>query len=455
MTPKRAFFITFLTSLALTGTGAYLVAAGIVTPYRVLTLTVLLMSIILISQGLFTLIWMLYAWENPKEAKKHASPATYIPPALSFTALVPARNEETVLGDTIRAVANIRYPERLKETIVLIREDDMPTIRAAQAAIGSLNLPNVTLRIFGGETINKPFALNLGLRYASGDVIAVFDAEDEPNAELYHIVNTVMHTERADVIQSGVQLMNYRSTWFSVFGVLEYFFWFKSGLHFFTNIGKVTPLGGNTVFAKRQWLREVDGWDDTCLTEDADLGIRLTAKGARTRVIYDERHVTQEETAPTTMECLRQRTRWNQGFIQIFKKGTWRTLTDSQKVTALYVLLSPALQAVLTLSVPFAVYIAFTQKLPIATSILSFFPFSLLMLQLLLYIVGLREFTAAYRLPFNVTDIVRVLVFFYPYQMLLMFSSFRAFARELTGVAAWEKTLHVNAHRKLAAAETY
>ena len=101
------------------------------------------------------------------------------------------------------------------------------------------------------------------------------------------IINTVFKRDQVDVVQSGVQLINFRSRWFSALNVLEYFFWFKSVLHLFGRMGTIL-LGGNTVFFKREWLNRIGGWDADCLTEDADAGLRLSVAGAKIKIIYDE-----------------------------------------------------------------------------------------------------------------------------------------------------------------------
>ena len=49
----------------------------------VITLFVLSASIVLSLQGLFTLAWMLYAWENPEDVEKHKSPKYFVTPQFS------------------------------------------------------------------------------------------------------------------------------------------------------------------------------------------------------------------------------------------------------------------------------------------------------------------------------------------------------------------------------------
>ncbi len=93
------------------------------------------MTLIFTIQGIFTLLWMLYAWENPLDVENHRSPKDYASPTLSFTALVPARHEQTVIEDTITAIARIDYPQGFKETLVICRADDQKTIENVQRII--------------------------------------------------------------------------------------------------------------------------------------------------------------------------------------------------------------------------------------------------------------------------------------------------------------------------------
>ena len=417
-------------------------------PFSVLSIEPILstISILMILQAAFSLYWMLYKWNN---AENLADTTSIIqPPHYSFSAIIPARHESGVIADTLHAVASIKYPKNLTEVLVICRHDDHETISAAENTIRALNDSTIRLIIFNDEPINKPHALNIGMQNAVNDVVVVFDAEDQPHTDIYSVVNSTLIAEKADVVQSGVQLMNFRSSWFSALNVLEYFFWFKSTLHFFAKVGAV-PLAGNTVFFKKNWLQQIGGWDEKCLTEDADIGIRLSNAGAKIQIIYDENFVTREETPPDLGSFIKQRTRWNQGFIQILNKGDWMRFPKlSQKLLAGYVLLLPELQSLLFLFVPISIFIAMTMKLHILVTILSIFPVFILFIQLVVQTVGLYEFTKNYGYKFPIWIPVKLFLTFYPYQILLSISAFRAILRMLIGNIAWEKTLHINAHRE-------
>jgi cellulose synthase/poly-beta-1,6-N-acetylglucosamine synthase-like glycosyltransferase len=415
---------------------------------------ILIMTITLLPQGIFTLYWMMYTWNNPAAAEKYRSPKEFAQPQQSFTAILPARHEADVIRQTITAVDRINYPDHLKEVLVMVRdEDDDETIEATRQTIADLGKDNIHLITFTDGPRNKPNGLNKGLRVATKDVICVFDAEDEPHPDIYNVVNTVMLRDDADVVQSGVQLMNFRSSWFSAFNCLEYFFWFKSGLHCFTHAFRVTPLGGNTVFFKKHWLDRIGGWDLNCLTEDADVGIRLTQAGAKIQIVYDEQHATQEETPATVDSFIKQRTRWCQGFYQVFFKGDWLRLPEMrQRITAIYILLNSLMQAATLLYLPVGLFIALTQQVAVPIALLSYFPIFILILQMVTNLIGIREFTSAYNLKMPFLFSLKMIIAYYPYQLMMAVASFRAVFRFIGQQQTWEKTTHANLHRQTSVA---
>jgi len=423
---------------------------------QVVLAVVALISLVLTVQSAHALYLMIYTWDQPEADALARVPARRVEPRLTFTAIVPARHEEEVIQATIDRVACTDYPAELVQVIVVCAADDVGTIERAELAIGRLRSRgqhNAELVVFDDGPVNKPHGLNAALKHARHDVVSIFDAEDEIQPEIFDIVNTIMVTERVNVVQAGVQLMNYDSNWYSTFNVLEYFFWFRSRLHYHAKHGAI-PLGGNTVFFTRELLEGLGGWDESNLTEDADIGLRVSAMGERVRVVYDDRYVTKEETPPTLRDFIRQRTRWSQGFMQTLRKGTWRQLaTRKQRRLAWYTLAFPYGQAILGLYLPIAVLTAFVLRAPVPVALLSWLPVLLLVAHFVMSVVGLYEFTGAHGLKAAPSTVVRMAFTWFPYQLVLSYASARALWRQLNGVGNWEKTAHVGAHRGPAAVE--
>lgn len=444
------FVGTKFTTIMITLTTLFILSFLYTFATTVIEVVLLTVSLLLIVQLLYTLYILIYAWDNGDRIAENASPKVFSTPVKSFTAVVPALEEAEVIPYTVRAVANIDYPEHLKETLVVLRDTDTETIAAAQKAIDELGKDNVRIELISGEPFNKPHHLNAALKIAKNEVICIFDAEDEPHPEIYSVVNTVMVRDSADVVQCGVQLMNFESNWYSMYNVLEYFLWFGSALHFYQRQG-IIPLGGNTVFFKTHMVRDLGGWDMEGLTEDAEIGIRLSAEGANIRVVYDPKHATQEETPPTVKSFIKQRTRWSQGFLQVLARHREITrgsnFTLKKKILLLYILGWPRIHAFMFLYIPIALILSLFVKTHPLIALINITPLLLLGFYLIVQNVALYEFTRIYNKKWSWKLVPKMIIWFFPYQFLLSFSSFRAMVRQIKQQTSWEKTEHVNAHR--------
>ncbi|HEU5103618.1 MAG TPA: glycosyltransferase [Roseiflexaceae bacterium] len=415
-----------------------------------ITSLVVAIALLLFAQSIFSLYLMLYTWEHPERLERSGGPRLFLPPQLSFSVLLPARHEQAVIFETICRVWYANYRHDLLEVVVICHADDHETIAEAERARAAIGSPNVRVETFYNAPINKPHGLNVGLRRTSNQVVTVFDAEDDIDPNIFNVANTIMLTEETGIVQAGVQLMNIRDHWFAIHKALEYFFWFKSRLHFHARVGTI-PLGGNTVFVRRPLLERVGGWDQACLTEDADLGLRLSALGESIRVVYDAKQVAREETPDTVAQFVKQRTRWHQGFLQVLRKGSWRGLaTRRQRLLGLYTLTYPLFQALLTLLWPVMILTILGLKLPVLATMLAFLPLYALLFQFLASLIGAWMFTREYRLKFPIWMPLAMTLTFIPFQLLLGVSAVRAVWREARNQTNWEKTRHLGAHREVA-----
>ena len=416
---------------------------------------IVVVSVVLTAQAALTLGLMLYTWARPERLEESASPREYLPPKLSFTAILPAKNEEGVIGHTVRQLWESNYPKELLEVVVVCEESDRGTIEEAEEAVAEIGSSNVRVLTFSGKDgpVNKPRGLNVALGETNNEVVTIFDAEDDVHAEIFDVINTTMLQKGAGIVQAGVQLMDFRSSWYSTQNVLEYFFYFKSRLHYHAKVGMI-PLGGNTVFVKRDLLEKVGGWDEACLTEDADLGIRLSVLGEKIFVTYDAEHATREETPDSVGGFIKQRTRWCQGFFQVYRKGEWKKLpTRGQRMLAAYSMTYPYFQAAAgALWIPAVLMIIYLQ-VPVGIAMISLLPLYAIFFQLLVGLIGLRDFADSYGFRLKALDLVRYALGFVPYQFLLSISALRAVFREFKGANDWEKTAHSGVHRAPAEAK--
>jgi glycosyltransferase XagB len=397
--------------------------------------------------GLFTLWLLLRAWDRPARLRSTAGPNRFKGPRLSFSVLIPARDEATVIGETIESVWNANYPSLLLEIIVICQRDDVATIAAVRRHIERLRTLRVRLVIYDTAPFNKPHALNAGFAKSRGDVITIFDAEDDVHPDIFNLMNTVMVNNAVGVVQGGVQLMNFKEHWFSAFNCVEYFFYFRSRLQFNASVGMV-PLGGNTVSIRRDLVERVGGWDEQCLTEDADIGVRLSALGERIRVVYDSRWVTREETPHTPAAMVKQRTRWCQGFLQVFFKRDWRRIPGFRRqALAAATFGQPIVDGLLICLVPLIPVALVYLKLPVLFALISLAPLYVVALQALAGTIGLIEFSRLYGERAPVSLVIRMPFTYIACQWMIGYSALRAIVRIARGESNWEKTEHRGAHR--------
>jgi cellulose synthase/poly-beta-1,6-N-acetylglucosamine synthase-like glycosyltransferase len=411
-------------------------------------LVLLVISLCLFAISMATLWWMLHAWRTPEVFRSLGFGevvASQAESPLSFSLIVPARHEEEVLGATLDRLAELDYTAF--EVLAVVGHDDPGTKNVADEA-ASRHGGRIRVVVDHSWPKNKPTALNTALAECRGDVVGVFDAEDEVHARLLRQVAGAFDRSGAHVVQGGVQLVNFQSSWYALRNCLEYFFWFRSRLHLHAE-RRFIPLGGNTVFVRTDLLVAVGGWDPKCLAEDCELGVRLSSLGARVDVAYDPMLVTREETPGTLHGLLKQRTRWNQGFLQVLRKGEWRGLpTRGQRALARYTLAMPFLQAFTALVIPFSIYSIIALKIPVALALISFLPVIPTLAALAFELVGLREFGRVFYVKPRAYDYLRLILGLFPYQMFLAGAAVRSVAREMLGRRGWEKTAHTGAHRQ-------
>jgi cellulose synthase/poly-beta-1,6-N-acetylglucosamine synthase-like glycosyltransferase len=427
-----------------------------------LAAAVLVASIVLFSIAAATLWWMMHAWRTPEMLASTTFATPDGPTGLSFTLLLPIRHEQrSVVENTVQKMLESTHDNF--EIIIITGEDDPENTQMAED-LAQL-APEKIFTVIDMDHRNKATALNHALRSGKikGDVIGVFDAEDIVHPDLLVNVDHAMRTEEADVVQGGVQLMNFWSSWYSLRNCLEYFFWFRSRLHLQAAKGFIT-LGGNTVFVKSELVdRDIDengqrvqwGWDETCLAEDCELGVRLSSRGKKVVVAYSPEMVTREETPGTITSFIKQRTRWNQGFLQVYRKGDWKELpTRRQRMLARFTLSTPFYQAASGLAVPLGIGIGVFVKVPIAIAMISWMPAIPAFLVLAFEIAALRDFGKEYFSDAQVGREHKVRLITYLkliigtpfYQVMLMFAAIRSVVRELRNHTDWEKTDHVGEH---------
>jgi cellulose synthase/poly-beta-1,6-N-acetylglucosamine synthase-like glycosyltransferase len=225
--------------------------------------------------------------------------------------MVPLFKEKEIAEHLLKRLQNIDYPRELLDILLVLEEDDLTTLET----IEKTELPQWmrAIRVPAGTLKTKPRALNYALDFCRGSIIGVYDAEGAPARDQINIVINRFAARGPEVacLQGILDFYNADSNWLSRCFTVEYATWFRVMLPGLEKLGLAIPLGGTTLFFRRDVLEKLGGWDAHNVTEDADLDIRLARHGYRTELIPT---VTGEEANGRAWPWIKQRSRWLKGY---------------------------------------------------------------------------------------------------------------------------------------------
>lgn len=243
--------------------------------------------------------------------------------------LVPLHAEPDIAPRLVARLGVLDYPRDRLDVLLVVEAGD----RVTRAALADCRLPG-WMRVIvvpPGQPQTKPRALNYALSFARGDLIGVYDAEDAPARDQLHAVVAAFARggPRLACVQGVLDFYNPTSNWMSRCFTIEYAAWFRLILPGLARLGLVVPLGGTTLFFRRDILEALGGWDAHNVTEDADLGVRLARHGWRTELMSS---VTLEEANCRVWPWVKQRSRWLKGYAMTYAvhmrdpRRLWRQL---------------------------------------------------------------------------------------------------------------------------------
>ena len=247
-----------------------------------------------------------------------AEPLFVQPPSKPFrlpkvSVIVPLYKETEIAGALISRLERLTYPKSLLNVILVLEAKDKMT----RQTLTRTPLPRWMTVIEvpdDGAITTKPRALNYALDFCQGSIVGVWDAEDAPEPDqIEKVVARFQAAPRKVACLQGVlDYYNARSNWMARCFAIEYATWWRVVLPGLSQLGFAIPLGGTTLFFRREVLEQLGGWDAHNVTEDADLGVRLARRGYITELLPT---VTFEEANCRPIRWVRQRSRWLKGFM--------------------------------------------------------------------------------------------------------------------------------------------
>lgn len=243
-----------------------------------------------------------------------------------FMAIIPAHNEESVIGNLIDSLKKQNYPKELLDIYVIA---DNCTDKTAEIA---KNAGAIVYERFDEENKTKGHALKWFLNKkieedAPYDAFCVFDADNIAHEDFIKNMNKKL-CQGEDVVQGYRDIKNPTDSWISAGYAI--FYWTMNRFYHLAryNLG-LSPLINGTGFMVKFDVVKPTGWDTQTLTEDIEFSLKRIIAGkklgwATDAIVYDEQPVGFKQSWS-------QRSRWTVGHMQCIQNYTKDLATATKK----------------------------------------------------------------------------------------------------------------------------
>jgi exo-beta-1,3-glucanase (GH17 family)/cellulose synthase/poly-beta-1,6-N-acetylglucosamine synthase-like glycosyltransferase len=235
-----------------------------------------------------------------------------------FSIHVPAYNEPPeMMIDTLNALARLDYPDF--EVLVIDNNTKDPAVwkpvRAECESLGS------RFTFFHVDPLSgfKAGALNYVLERTSEDaeIVAVIDSDYQVDSNWLKDLVPHFRDPRIACVQAPQDYVPDETDIFKTMCLAEYRGFFEIGMVTRNERNAIIQHGTMTMVRKTA-LHEVGGWGEWCITEDAELGLRLMEHGYKLH--YTPRSYGRGILPDRFIDYRKQRFRWAYGSIQIMKR---------------------------------------------------------------------------------------------------------------------------------------
>ena len=261
---------------------------------------------------------------------------------LSFSLIVPMKNELKVAKRSLEALLALDYPSSKFEILVV---DDGST-DGTSLVLKELAVKHADrVKLLQNTNSNgKAAALNYALKHASGDVVGVFDADNVPDRDSLKKVSKYFNDAEVAAVQGVIDSINAEENMWTRILHYEAFLRMQVFQKGKDVLGLFVALAGSCQFIRREVLEETGGWRVGSLSEDLDLSAQLVEKRHTIRFALDVR--SSEENASSLGAFFKQRLRWARGSMEVgLRYGRLMKNLTRKSVDAEIFLLGPHLVA--------------------------------------------------------------------------------------------------------------
>ena len=242
-----------------------------------------------------------------------------------FMAIIPAHNEESVIGNLIESLNKQDYPKELYDIYVVADNCTDSTAEIAKNAGAIVYTRNNDEEHTKGQALQWFLSKKIE-ENADYDAFCVFDADNIVDKDFIKNMNKKL-CQGEEVVQGYRDIKNPTDSWIS--SGYAIFYWMMNRFYHLAryNLG-LSPLINGTGFMVRFDVIKPNGWQTSTLTEDIEFSLQRIIAGrklgwATDAIVYDEQPVGFKQSWS-------QRSRWTVGHMQCMSKYT-KELINSVK----------------------------------------------------------------------------------------------------------------------------
>jgi 1,2-diacylglycerol 3-beta-glucosyltransferase len=374
-----------------------------------------------------------------------------------FWIIVPALNEEVVVGNTVNAALGLGGPGGTLARVLVVDDGSDDRTPEVLAAIDHPRL-QVLRRDLPEARKGKGEALNAAYRYIAERtaedgvapdkvVIGIIDGDGQGSRNILLEVSRMMRDTRIGAVQVQVRIRN-RNKLLGAVQDLE-FGAIVNACQSLRDAIDTVGLGGNGQFTRLSALLALgDAPWSACLVEDLELGLRMHLDGVGIR--YTARASVTQQAVVDLRRLTRQRTRWAQGNIQcaryLRRLLTSKRISTTALLEVLHYLISPWINAVVTVVLITAAAVAtggllIGHPLPYLDTWSGLAASGEVWFAVTFFPGFVWALVHRYRLRDETLRRLLVAAAAYPIFLLLgLVATYRAIGRQATGRQAWAKT---------------
>ncbi|MEM2988185.1 MAG: glycosyltransferase family 2 protein [Candidatus Bathyarchaeia archaeon] len=289
-------------------------------------LSAILMAAYLVRHYIFTLMVAKKSKENKIGLIEAETANQSYQPRVSI--LIPARNEERVIGRILQRMTELTFPKDKLQVIVI---DDGSTDKTGIIAEQYSMMHPYILVVKRGKDDGgrgKASALNAGIKWADGEIILCFDADYYPQKDIVEKLVKEFKDPKVGAVQGRVVVLNEPQNFVTRLVALERIGGYRVDQEARDALGLITQFGGTVGGFKRTLLESLGGWDENILAEDTDLTFRVYLAGYKVKYVGDAECY--EEAVENWRAYWRQRYRWARGHMQCAFKHWLKVLKSKE-----------------------------------------------------------------------------------------------------------------------------